>query len=123
MVFISGYIDSDAFDSEIRHIDSPDNSEMVTSEIQNSESLVGQDLTSIINGEEYDSVREYLENELENTDFTNEIARRSYKKSTKSSTVVEIEVIITKLILIKYTFIKESSLFIILLYLNLYLNI
>lgn len=112
LVFISGYIGSDAFDSEIRHIDSPDNSEMVTSEIQNSESLIGQDLTSIINGEEYDSVREYLENELENTDFTNEIARRSFKRSTKSSTVIEIEVIITKLILIKYTFIKESSLFI-----------
>ncbi|XP_050594862.1 diacylglycerol kinase eta isoform X14 [Bombus affinis] len=91
MEVTKGYIDSDAFDSEIRHIDSPDNSEMVTSEIQNSESLVGQDLTSIINGEEYDSVREYLENELENTDFTNEIARRSFKKSTKSSTVIEIE--------------------------------
>lgn len=67
---------------------------MITSELQNSESLIGQDLTSIINGEEYDSVREYLENELENTDITNEIARRSFKKSTKYSTVIEMEVII-----------------------------
>ncbi|KAF3430010.1 hypothetical protein E2986_08158 [Frieseomelitta varia] len=91
METIKGYISSDAFDSEIRHIDSPDNSEMVTSEIQNSESLMGQDLTSIMNGEEYDSVREYLENELENTDLTNEIAKRSFKRSTKSSTVIEIE--------------------------------
>ncbi|CAL7943612.1 unnamed protein product [Xylocopa violacea] len=84
-------IGSDAFDSEIRHIDSPDNSEMITSEIQNSESLMGQDLTSTINGEEYDSVREYLENELENTDITNEIAKRSFKRPTRNSTVVEIE--------------------------------
>lgn len=67
---------------------------MITSELQNSESLIGQDLTSIINGEEYDSVREYLENELENTDITNEIARRSFKKSTKYSTVIEMEVTI-----------------------------
>ncbi|KOX68067.1 Diacylglycerol kinase eta [Melipona quadrifasciata] len=58
------YISSDAFDSELRHIDSPDNSEMVTSEIQNSE---------------------------KNTDLTNEIAKRSFKRSTKSSTVIEIE--------------------------------
>ncbi|XP_017756456.1 PREDICTED: diacylglycerol kinase eta [Eufriesea mexicana] len=86
-----GYIGSDTFDSEIRHIDSPDNSEMITSDIQNSESLLGQDLTSIINGEEYDSVREYLENELENTDITNEIAKQSFKRSTKKSTVVEME--------------------------------
>lgn len=68
---------------------------MITSELQNSESLIGQDLTSIINGEEYDSVREYLENELENTDITNEIAKRSFKKSTKYSTVIEMEVIIS----------------------------
>lgn len=66
---------------------------MITSELQNSESLIGQDLTSIINGEEYDSVREYLENELENTDITNEIAK-SFKKSTKYSTVIEMEVTI-----------------------------
>lgn len=67
---------------------------MITSELQNSESLIGQDLTSIINGEEYDSVREYLENELENTDITNEIAKRSFKKPTKYSTVIEMEVTI-----------------------------
>lgn len=67
---------------------------MITSELQNSESLIGQDLTSIINGEEYDSVREYLENELENTDITNEIARRSFKKSIKYSSVIEMEVTI-----------------------------
>ncbi|XP_061936625.1 diacylglycerol kinase eta isoform X2 [Apis cerana] len=90
MEVLKGYIGSDTFDSEIRHIDSPDNSEMITSELQNSESLIGQDLTSIINGEEYDSVREYLENELENTDITNEIAK-SFKKSTKYSTVIEME--------------------------------
>lgn len=66
---------------------------MITSELQNSESLIGQDLTSIINGEEYDSVREYLENELENTDITNEIAK-SFKKSTKYFTVIEMEVTI-----------------------------
>lgn len=90
---ISAYIGTDTFDSEIRHIDSPDNSEMITSELQNSESLIGQDLTSIINGEEYDSVREYLENELENTDITNEIAKRSFKKPTKYS-VIEMEVTI-----------------------------
>ena len=83
---------------------------MVTSEIQNSESLMGQDLTSIMNGEEYDSVREYLENELENTDLTNEIAKRSFKRSTKSSTVIEIEV--TKLIFIKYNFMKKFILLI-----------
>ncbi|XP_006625055.1 diacylglycerol kinase eta isoform X3 [Apis dorsata] len=91
MEALRAYIGTDTFDSEIRHIDSPDNSEMITSELQNSESLIGQDLTSIINGEEYDSVREYLENELENTDITNEIAKRSFKKPTKYSTVIEME--------------------------------
>ncbi|XP_026670378.1 diacylglycerol kinase eta isoform X3 [Ceratina calcarata] len=85
------YTGGDTFDSEIRHIDSPDNSEMVTSEIQNSESLMGQDLTSTMNGDEYDSVREYMENELESTDVTNEIARRSYKRSTKNYSTAELE--------------------------------
>ncbi|XP_076663150.1 diacylglycerol kinase eta isoform X2 [Andrena cerasifolii] len=107
-------IGSDIFDStkrsdssEIGHIDSPDNSDMLTSEVQNSESLVddlsslGQDLISTMIGEKYDSVRECLESErvekpekycsLAQFVEGNDIARRSFKKQTKNSTVIEQE--------------------------------
>ncbi|XP_032664900.1 LOW QUALITY PROTEIN: diacylglycerol kinase eta [Odontomachus brunneus] len=68
-----GYIDSDIFDSskksnslEIRHIDSPDNSDVFPSEAQPSVSMMddlsslGQDLISTILTEKYDSVKECL---------------------------------------------------------------
>ncbi|XP_031830705.1 diacylglycerol kinase eta isoform X3 [Nomia melanderi] len=107
-------IGSDIFDStkrsdssEIGHIDSPDNSEMFTSEVQNSESLIddlsslGQDLISTMIGEKYDSVRECLESEhmekpqkycsLAQFVEGNDIARRSFKKQVKNFTVTEKE--------------------------------
>ncbi|XP_053979829.1 diacylglycerol kinase eta isoform X3 [Hylaeus volcanicus] len=107
-------IGSDIFDStkrsdssEIGHIDSPDNSDMFTSEVQNSESLIddlsslGQDLISTMIGEKYDSVRECLESEhvekpqkycsLAQFVEGNDIARRSFKKETKNSIVIEKE--------------------------------
>nr|XP_033330534.1 diacylglycerol kinase eta isoform X3 [Megalopta genalis] len=107
-------IGSDIFDStkrsdssEIGHIDSPDNSEMFTSEVQNSESLIddlsslGQDLISTMIGEKYDSVRECLESEqiekpqkycsLAQFVEGNDIARRSFKKQIKTFTVTERE--------------------------------
>lgn len=81
---------------------------MLTSEVQNSESLVddlsslGQDLISTMIGEKYDSVRECLESErvekpekycsLAQFVEGNDIARRSFKKQTKNSTVIEQEV-------------------------------
>ncbi|XP_076166634.1 diacylglycerol kinase eta isoform X5 [Ptiloglossa arizonensis] len=107
-------ISSDIFDStkrsdssEIGHIDSPDNSDMFTSEIQNSESLIddlsslGQDLISTMIGEKYDSVRECLESEniekpqkycsLAQFVEGNDIARRSFKKQTKNAIIIEKE--------------------------------
>ncbi|XP_076247267.1 diacylglycerol kinase eta [Calliopsis andreniformis] len=107
-------IGSDIFDStkrsdssEIGHIDSPDNSDMFTSEVQNSESLIddlsslGQDLISTMIGERYDSVRECLESEnmekpqkycsLAQFVEGNDIARRSFKKQTKNSAVIDKE--------------------------------
>ncbi|XP_015431327.1 PREDICTED: diacylglycerol kinase eta [Dufourea novaeangliae] len=116
---IGKYISSDIFDStkrsdssEIGHIDSPDNSDMFTSEVQNSESLIddlsslGQDLISTMIGEKYDSVRECLESEhtekpqkycsLAQFEEGNDIARRSFKKQTKAFTVAEKENIKSK---------------------------
>ncbi|KAK0087488.1 hypothetical protein PV325_000929 [Microctonus aethiopoides] len=96
-----GHIDSDILDStkqsessEICHIDSAENSEL-----QNSESLIddlsslGQDLMSTMLGEKYDSVRECIETDRSEkpkkycslAQFVegNDIARRSFKKSSK----------------------------------------
>ncbi|XP_020297284.1 diacylglycerol kinase eta isoform X2 [Pseudomyrmex gracilis] len=93
-------IDSDIFDStkrsessEIGHIDSPDNSDMLLSEAQYSESgledlsSLRQDVISAIMGEKYDSVREGLEMEepqksfgLAHFDAMNDIARKSFKR-------------------------------------------
>ncbi|XP_012523249.1 diacylglycerol kinase eta isoform X3 [Monomorium pharaonis] len=98
-------IDSDIFDStkrsessEIGHIDSPDNSDMLSSETQHSESgledlsSLGQDVISAIMGEKYDSVREGLEIEeshrycgLAQFSEGNDIGRHSFKKSMKNT--------------------------------------
>ncbi|XP_024942630.1 diacylglycerol kinase eta isoform X4 [Cephus cinctus] len=110
-----GHIDSDILDttkhsdsSEIGHIDSPENSDMCTSEIQNSESIIddlsslGQDLISAMLGEKYDSVRECLKSEqLEKpqkycslAQFVegNDIARRSFKRSSSNANKIDKEV-------------------------------
>ncbi|XP_029155939.1 diacylglycerol kinase eta isoform X3 [Nylanderia fulva] len=92
-------IDSDIFDStkrsessEIGHIDSPDNSDMLSTETQHSESgledlsSLGQDVISAIMGEKYDSVREGLDIEesrrpcgLARFNEGNDIGRQSFK--------------------------------------------
>ncbi|XP_012222170.2 diacylglycerol kinase eta isoform X2 [Linepithema humile] len=97
-------IDSDIFDStkrsessEIAHIDSPDNSDMLFSEMQHSESgledlsSLRQDVISAIMGEKYDSVREGLQIEephrscvLAQFDAGNDIARQSFKRVSKN---------------------------------------
>nr|XP_012149203.1 PREDICTED: diacylglycerol kinase eta [Megachile rotundata] len=107
-------ISNDIFDStrrsdssDIGHIDSPDNSDVLTSDIQNSESLIddlsslGQDLISTMIGEKYDSVRECLESkQMEKpqkpcsiAQFVegNDIAKRSFKKQSTKNSVSETE--------------------------------
>lgn len=81
---------------------------MFTSDVQNSESLIddlsslGQDLISTMIGEKYDSVRECLESEqvekpqkycsLAQFVEGNDIARRSFKRQARNSTVIDKEV-------------------------------
>ncbi|XP_034189721.2 diacylglycerol kinase eta isoform X3 [Osmia lignaria lignaria] len=107
-------INSDIFDStkrsdssDIGHIDSPDNSDILPSDVQNSESLnddlssLGQDVNSTNIGEKYDSVREGLEPEqMEKpqkycsiAQFVegNDIAKRSFRKQTTKNSVIETE--------------------------------
>ncbi|XP_011501604.1 PREDICTED: diacylglycerol kinase eta [Ceratosolen solmsi marchali] len=107
-----GQIDSDILDStkpsdssEIGHIDSAENSDLCTSDILNSESIIddlsslGQDLISTMLGEKYDSVKEGLESEqLEKpqkfcslAQFVegNDIARRSFKMSRNTKNVLK----------------------------------
>ncbi|CAK9811061.1 Diacylglycerol kinase eta [Anthophora plagiata] len=95
MEAIRAYISSDTFDCtkrpdspEIGHIDSPDNSDVVTSEVQNSESLI-DDLTSTTIGEKYDSVRACLEYELEDGDI--KWNNKQWNNGTKNSTLVDKE--------------------------------
>lgn len=89
--------------SEIGHIDSAENSEL-----QNSESLIddlsslGQDLMSTMLGEKYDSVRECIETDRSEkpkkycslAQFVegNDIARRSFKKSSRYISAIAKEV-------------------------------
>ncbi|XP_014219907.1 diacylglycerol kinase eta isoform X2 [Copidosoma floridanum] len=102
-----GRKDSDILDStkrsensEIGHIDSPENSDLCMSDIPNSESIIddlsslGQDLFSTMVGEKYDSVREGVETEhlekpqkfcsLAKFVEGNDIARRSFKRPKSS---------------------------------------
>ncbi|KAG7210239.1 hypothetical protein KM043_011787 [Ampulex compressa] len=107
-----GRIGSEIFDStkqsdtsEIGHIDSPDNSDLIPSDVQNSESIIddlsslGQDLISTMLGEKYDSVRECLESEqverprkycsLAQFVEGNDIARRSFKRQARGPPIID----------------------------------
>ncbi|XP_043288430.1 diacylglycerol kinase eta isoform X3 [Venturia canescens] len=111
-----GHIDSDILDStkrsemsEMGHIDSPENSEMCASEIQTSESMIddlsslGQDLISTMLGEKYDSVRECIEYEHNTGERArkycslaqfvegNDIARRSFKRPSRYTSILSKE--------------------------------